>query len=60
MNHIEPTAEDFLANLPTTDLRKMIKAGDRISECYRVLEKGGLNIVGEVLKDQGTFYELDH
>ncbi|MBW4935168.1 DUF6969 family protein [Marinobacter sp. F4206] len=31
-----------------------------IRECYRVLKKGGLNIVGEVLRGQGPFYELDH
>lgn len=31
-----------------------------IRECYRVLEKGGLNIVGEVLRGQGEFYEMDH
>ncbi|PKM28676.1 MAG: hypothetical protein CVV07_13540 [Gammaproteobacteria bacterium HGW-Gammaproteobacteria-11] len=29
-------------------------------ESLRVLEKGGLNIVGEVLRGQGTFYEMQH
>ena len=38
----------------------MLDAGEEINECYRVLKKGGINIVGELLKDQGTFYELDH
>lgn len=37
------------------DMGTMLKAGARIKECYRVLGKGGLNIVGEVLKGQGTF-----
>ncbi len=38
----------------------MADAGTKIIECYRVLRKGGLNIVGEVLRDQGEFYEFEH
>ena len=38
----------------------MLEAGQEIRECYRVLKNAGLNIVGEVLKGQGTFYELNH
>ncbi len=41
-------------------LRSMLAAGQDILECYRVLERGGLNIVGEVLKGGGTFYEWNH
>lgn len=41
-------------------LRAMLAAGDEILECYRVLGKPGLNIVGELLKGQGTFYEYNH
>ena len=41
-------------------LHAMLAAGDEILECYRVLGKPGLNIVGELLKGQGTFYEYDH
>ena len=41
-------------------LAGMEEAGARILECYRLLAKGGGNIVGEVLRGQGTFYELDH
>ncbi|MFP3976641.1 DUF6969 family protein [Marinobacter sp. KMM 10035] len=37
-----------------------LEAIEDIRECYRVLKKGGLNIVGEVLKGQGAFYEMDH
>ena len=36
-----------------------IAAAD-ILECYRVLNKGGCNIVGEILFGRGTFYELNH
>lgn len=46
--------------LSRTQLERMAEAGAQIIECYRVLQKGGLNIVGEVLKGQGKFYELEH
>lgn len=52
-------AIDFTA-LPREQLELMADAGARILECYRVLSKAGLNIVGEVLKGQGEFYELEH
>lgn len=38
----------------------MLKAGAEILECHRVLRKGGLNVVGEVLKGQREFVEFDH
>ena len=38
----------------------MVAAAEGIKECYRVLDKAGLNIVGEVLAGQDTFYEMDH
>ncbi|MBI2311193.1 MAG: hypothetical protein HYU77_01635 [Betaproteobacteria bacterium] len=38
----------------------MLEAGEDILECYRVLGKAGLNVVGEVLRGQGTFVEFDH
>jgi len=41
-------------------LETMRAAGDEIQECYRVLGKAGLNVVGEVLRGQGTFYESEH
>lgn len=50
---------DFTA-LPREQLARMDAAGQRILECHRVLNKGGLNIVGEVLKGQGEFFELEH
>jgi len=43
-------------------LRNMLEAYKRINNCYRLLkkqEKFG-NVVREVLKEQGTFYELEH
>ncbi|GIX28208.1 MAG: hypothetical protein KatS3mg123_2089 [Burkholderiales bacterium] len=38
----------------------MLAAGEEALECQRVLAKGGLNLVGEVLKGHGTFYEYEH
>lgn len=54
-----PTREDFVA-LGSARLEHMANAGMRIRECYQVLRKGGLNIVSEVLRGQGTFYESEH
>ncbi|MDT8364630.1 MAG: hypothetical protein RQ714_08320 [Nitrosomonas sp.] len=53
-----------LALLSDDRLLAMYQAGQEIFECYRVLRKAGLNIVGEVLRDTlnagNTFYELEH
>jgi hypothetical protein len=49
-----------LSTLPATRRREMLAAGREIEACYRALEKGGLNIVGEVLRGQGDFVELEH
>lgn len=48
------------AELSAQQIEAMAEAGAKIIECHRVLRKGGLNIVGELLRDQGTFYELEH
>lgn len=42
------------------ELKVMLAAGAEIHECYRVLGKAGLNVVGEVLKDGGEFYQMAH
>ena len=49
-----------LRSLPAKRLREMAGAGDRILECYRVLRKSDANVVAEVLRGQGEFYEWDH
>ena len=49
-----------LRELPVGELETMTQAGEQILECYRVLEKSGSNVVAEVLRGQGTFYEFDH
>jgi hypothetical protein len=46
--------------LPKAQRQRMLAAGAEILECYRVLRKGGLNVVGEVLRGQGEFVEYEH
>ncbi|MCU0807030.1 MAG: hypothetical protein MUC53_03475 [Candidatus Contendobacter sp.] len=38
----------------------MRAAGQEVQACYRALEKAGLNVVGEALKGQGDFVEMEH
>jgi hypothetical protein len=56
----DPAGTPDFRTLDRSLLEGMLEAGHQIAECYRLLEKGGQNIVGEVLKGQGTFYEMDH
>ncbi|MFQ5954824.1 MAG: hypothetical protein ACE5JZ_07160 [Kiloniellales bacterium] len=42
------------------ELETMATAGEQVVECYRVLKKSDTNVVAEVLRGQGTFYEFDH
>ncbi len=53
-------AEVNVKELPREDLEGMLAAGDEILECYRVLRKTGDNVVGEVLRGEGTFYQWNH
>jgi len=55
-----PMAAPDLASLPPAQLGAMRAAAREILECRRVLSKGGLDIVAEVLRGQGTFYENNH
>jgi hypothetical protein len=49
-----------IGSLPPSRLRTLLAAGAEALECQRVLRKGGINLVSEVLRGQGTFYEYDH
>lgn len=55
-----PTPAPRLASLPRARLEAMRAAAAEILECRRVLAKARLNVVGEVLRGQGTFYEDHH
>ncbi|MCM2306675.1 MAG: hypothetical protein NDI91_04285 [Sulfuritalea sp.] len=56
---MKATEIDF-ATLGHSRLEAMRAAGREILECQRVLERGGLNIVGEMLRGQGDFVEFEH
>lgn len=49
-----------LETLPRARLEAMRVAGAEVLECLRVLDKGSIDLVSEVLRGQGTFYELEH
>jgi hypothetical protein len=49
-----------LKKLPREQLQTLAIAGAQVLECYRVLQKSNSNVVAEVLRGQGEFYELDH
>lgn len=53
-------APPCLASLPRGQLEAMRAAGLEAQECCRVLKKGGLNLVGEMLREQGEFVEYSH
>jgi hypothetical protein len=50
---------DF-SGTPRADLADMVEAGQEVARCSRVLAKSGDNIVSEMLRGQGTFYEWTH
>ncbi|MGH6946301.1 MAG: DUF6969 family protein [Kiloniellales bacterium] len=52
--------DDSFAGLSRSALESMLAAGREVIEVHRVLAKTGDNVVSELLRDQGTFYEWDH
>ncbi len=48
------------AHLLSTEIAAMLEAGIEVRASMRALQRVGLNLVGEVLKDQGEFIELEH
>ena len=48
-----------LADIALEQRRAMLDAACEIETCYRVLRKGGLNVVGEVLRGY-DFIEMKH
>lgn len=49
-----------LTTLAQAELEAMSAAGHEIVEIHRLLAKTGDNVVGELLRDAGTFFEWDH
>ncbi|MFT6916977.1 MAG: hypothetical protein ACJAWL_003321 [Motiliproteus sp.] len=42
------------------ELEVLCQAADNEQAAMRSLSRGGLNVIGEILKGQGTFYEMNH
>ena len=60
-DNIEESAFDVaLEQLDRDALEKMRVAGETALEIKAVLAKTGDNVVGELLRDKGTFYEWNH
>jgi hypothetical protein len=57
---LPPLRSPDASALSAEERTRMLAAADEIHECYRVLEKAGLNVVGEVLRGQGEFVEMEH
>jgi len=57
-------AKDIPLEVPLSEnienLEQLLIAAKTVEECHRLLEKAGINIVSELLKGQGTFYQLNH
>jgi len=49
-----------LSMLSKASLRRMLAAGEEVLTCQRVLRKTSSNVVAELLRHQGTFYEWNH
>jgi hypothetical protein len=49
-----------LDSFSASELEAMREAAEAILECHRVLKKTNHNIVSELLRDKGTFYQWDH
>ena len=60
MTMTEDRVATDLAALPRPTREAMRAAGAELRECERVLRKGGLNVVSEVLKGQGKFFKQHH
>lgn len=47
-------------SLSMAQLQRMKDGAEQVIDAHRTLKKGSLNVVGECLKDQGTFFEMEH
>jgi len=57
---MDTTTADDLCQLPRAELDAMLDAGQWVLECHRVLQKTSDNFLGDDLRGNGTFTELDH
>lgn len=60
-DNINETIVAFDTDALAPDVRaRMITAGQEVVEIHRLLAKTGDNVVGELIKNAGTFYEWNH
>ena len=52
--------KNWFADLPQETMEEMLATGRDLLDWRAILAKSGDNLVGDVLKNQGTFYILDH
>lgn len=58
-----PSLHDYLPSpgtLAVAEREALLEAGREVLNCRRVLIRGGLNVVGEVLRGQADFVEFEH
>ena len=60
MTQVKALPEITFDELTLSELERMKEGAEWVIDAHRTLQKGSLNVVGECLKDQGTFYELEH
>lgn len=53
-------ADTPVAGLSRGRLERMAAAADEVARCERALAKSAGNVVAELLRDSGTFYEWEH
>lgn len=53
-----PLQAPRLENIDNLD--ELLLAANTVKECHRLLDKAGINVVSELLKGQGTFYQSNH
>jgi len=53
---VAPSTQQLLPTVRT----ELLCAGHEVRECMRALERVGFNLVGELLKGQGEFMEMEH
>lgn len=56
----QPSPQIDFAGLERASLEAMAEAAAQVTEVHRVLARTGDNVVGELLRGSGTFYEWDH
>ena len=60
MTQVTPLPVVTFDSFSLAELSLMKEGGEQVIDAHRTLKKGSLNVVGECLKNQGTFYELEH